>query len=194
MARLEGAPVPMFLQDDWEKVVHSMPVFNGDGPVPAVAPEDPAAKATVNVSSGDSSEEEEEEEREGEPDSEATDGESRGLSPGAGPALSAYRRATTRMMTSGAAGACPRSRRRPGLGWSPSGLPWLQGDPQPCLLLPSLSRLIPAAGSRASSTAGGCSSSRAAMSKCSVLVLFLALSLRLDACISWLGWRLRRRN
>ena len=54
-----------------------MPVFNGDGPVPAVAPEDPAAQATVNVSSGDSSEEEEEEEREGGPDSEATDGESR---------------------------------------------------------------------------------------------------------------------
>ena len=43
VARLEGAPVPLFLRDDWEKVVDSMPVFNGDGPVPAVAPEDPAA-------------------------------------------------------------------------------------------------------------------------------------------------------
>ena len=77
MVRLEDAPVPLFLRDDWEKVVDSMPVFNGDGPVPAVAPEDPAAQATVNVSSGDSSEEEEEDEREGVPDSEATDGESR---------------------------------------------------------------------------------------------------------------------
>ena len=75
VARLEGAPVPLFLRDDWEKVVDSMPVFNGDGPVPTEVPEDP--EALVNVSSGDSSEEEEEEEREGGPDSEATDGESR---------------------------------------------------------------------------------------------------------------------
>ena len=36
-----------------------MPIFNGDGPGPAVAPEDPAAQAMVNVSSGDSSEEKE---------------------------------------------------------------------------------------------------------------------------------------
>ena len=77
MARLEGAPVPLFLRDDWEQAVDSMPVFNGDGPVPTEVPEDPAALATVNVSSGDSSKEEEEEEREGGPDSEATDGESR---------------------------------------------------------------------------------------------------------------------
>ena len=55
----------------------SIPVFNGDGPVPTEVPEDPAALATVNVSSGDSSEEEEEEEREGGPNSEATDRESR---------------------------------------------------------------------------------------------------------------------
>ena len=91
-----------------------MPVFNGDGPVPTKVPEDPAA--LVNVSSGDSSKEEEEEEREGGPDSEATDGESRAPLPGAGPTLSACRRAMTRMMMSKAAGACPRSRRRPGRG------------------------------------------------------------------------------
>ena len=63
MARLEGAPVPLFLRDDWEKVVDSIPVFNRDGPVPTEAPEDPAAQAMVNVSSGDSSEEEEEREQ-----------------------------------------------------------------------------------------------------------------------------------
>ena len=77
MARLEGAPVPLFLRDDWEQAVDSMPVFNGDRPVPTEVPEDPAALAAVNVSSGDSSEEEEEEELEEGPDSEATDGESR---------------------------------------------------------------------------------------------------------------------
>ena len=61
-----------------------MPAFNGDGPVPAEAPEDP-----VDVSSGDSSEEKEEGEREKGPDSEATDGESRAPPFGTGPALSA---------------------------------------------------------------------------------------------------------
>ena len=69
MARLEGAPVPLFLRDDWEQVVNSMSAFNRDGPVPAGVPEDLAALATVNVSSGDSSREEEEEEQEEEPDS-----------------------------------------------------------------------------------------------------------------------------
>ena len=54
VARLEGAPTPLFLRDDWERVVKSMPVFNGEGPVPLEAPEGP-----VNVPSGDSSEEEE---------------------------------------------------------------------------------------------------------------------------------------
>src|SRR3954468_3328414 len=49
-----------------------MAVFNGDGPVPTEAPEDP-----VDVSSDDSSEEEDGGEREKGPDSEATDGESR---------------------------------------------------------------------------------------------------------------------
>ena len=44
----------------------SMPVFNGDGPVPAEAPEDP-----VDVSFGDSNEEEEGGEREEGADSEA---------------------------------------------------------------------------------------------------------------------------
>ena len=65
---MAGAPTPLFLRDDWEQVVKSMPVFNGDGPVPAEAPEDP-----VDVSSGDSSEEKEEGERKKGPDSEATD-------------------------------------------------------------------------------------------------------------------------
>ena len=77
VARLEGAPTPLFLRDDWEKVVESMPVFNGDGPMPTEVPEDPTALATVNVSSGDSSEEEEGGEQEKEPDSDAIDGESR---------------------------------------------------------------------------------------------------------------------
>ena len=48
--RLEGAPTPLLLREDWEQVVES---------VPAEAPEDP-----VDVSSGDSSEEKEEGERE----------------------------------------------------------------------------------------------------------------------------------
>ena len=76
MARLEGAPVPLFLRDDWEQVVNSMPAFNGEGPVPTEVPEDLAALATVNVSSGDSGREEEELGVEEESDSEATDGES----------------------------------------------------------------------------------------------------------------------
>ena len=69
---MEGAPTPLFLRDDWEQVVESMPVFNGDGPVPMETPEEP-----VDVPSDDSSEEEEGGEREKGPDSEATDGESR---------------------------------------------------------------------------------------------------------------------
>ena len=81
---MEGAPTPLFLREDWEQVVESMPVFNGDGPVPAEAPEDP-----VDVSSGDSSEEKEEGEREKGSDSEATDGESRAPPLGASPVLSA---------------------------------------------------------------------------------------------------------
>src|SRR3954468_6324625 len=72
VASLEGAPTPLFLRDDWEQVVESMPVFNGDGPVPAEAPEGP-----VDVSSDDSGEEENGGEREKGPDSEATGGESR---------------------------------------------------------------------------------------------------------------------
>ena len=73
--------MPLFLREDWEQVVNSMPAFNRDGPVPAEVPEDLVALATVNVSSGDSSREEEEEEQEEEPDSEATDGESRASLP-----------------------------------------------------------------------------------------------------------------
>ena len=53
----------------------SMPVFNGDGPMPVETPKEP-----VDVPSDDSSEEEEGGEREKGPDSEATDGESRALS------------------------------------------------------------------------------------------------------------------
>ena len=80
---MEGSPTPLFLREDWEQVVGPMPAFNGDGPVPAEAPEDP-----VDMSSGDSSEEKEEGKREKGPDSEATDGESRAPPLGAGPALS----------------------------------------------------------------------------------------------------------
>ena len=69
---MEGAPKPLFLRDDWEQVVKSMPVFNGDGLMPVAAFEGP-----VDVPSGDSSKEEDKEEREKGPDSEATDGESR---------------------------------------------------------------------------------------------------------------------
>jgi len=66
VARLEGAPPPLFLREDWEQVVGSMPVFNGDGPVPVEAPED-----LVDVSSDDSSKEKEEGEQEEGVDSEA---------------------------------------------------------------------------------------------------------------------------
>ena len=69
---MEGAPTPLFLRDDWEQVVESMPVFNGDGPVPMETPEEP-----VDVPSDDSSKEEEGGERGKGPDPEATDGESR---------------------------------------------------------------------------------------------------------------------
>ena len=66
MERPDGAPVPLFLRGDWEQVVNAMPTFNGEGLVPAAAPEDLAVLATVNLSSGSSSggkgEEEEEEE------------------------------------------------------------------------------------------------------------------------------------
>src|SRR3954447_19898404 len=41
VARVGGAPPPLFLRDDWEQVVESMPVFNGDGPVPTEAPGEP---------------------------------------------------------------------------------------------------------------------------------------------------------
>ena len=112
VARLEGAPTPLFLRDDWEQVVESMSIFNGDGPVPMETPGE-----SVDVSSDDSSEEEEGGEREkGLTPRRLT--ESRGLpSPGAGPALSASLRAMmTRMMTSRTAGAHPRSRRRTGPG------------------------------------------------------------------------------
>ena len=64
MASPMGAPVPLFLCDDWEQVVNAMPTFNSEGLVPAVAPEDLAALAMVDVSSGSSSESEEEEEAE----------------------------------------------------------------------------------------------------------------------------------
>ena len=57
-------PVPLVLRDDWEQVVEAMPTFNGEGLVPAAAPEDLAVLATVNLSSGSSSGEEEEEEEE----------------------------------------------------------------------------------------------------------------------------------
>ena len=53
MTRLEGAPTPLLLHNDWERVVKSMPVFNGDGPVPMETPKEP-----VDVPSDDSSEEE----------------------------------------------------------------------------------------------------------------------------------------
>ena len=62
VAKLVGAPVPLFLRDDWEQVVNTMHTFNGEGLVPAEAPEGLAALAMVNVSSGSSSGSEGEEE------------------------------------------------------------------------------------------------------------------------------------
>ena len=38
VAKLEGAPTALFLRDDWEQVVESMPAFNGDGLVPMETP------------------------------------------------------------------------------------------------------------------------------------------------------------
>ena len=75
MATPVGAPVHLFLRDDWEQVVNSMPTFNGEGLVPAEAPEDLAMLAMVNVSFGSSSGSKGEEEA-GESDSEATGEES----------------------------------------------------------------------------------------------------------------------
>ena len=49
MASPVDAPVPLFLRDDWEQVVNAMPTFNGEGLVPAAAPEDLAVLATVKV-------------------------------------------------------------------------------------------------------------------------------------------------
>ena len=64
MASPEGAPIPMFIRDDWELVVNAMPTFNSEGLVPAAAPEDLAVLAMVNLSSGSSSGEKAEEEAE----------------------------------------------------------------------------------------------------------------------------------
>ena len=54
--------------------MNAMPTFNGEGLVPAAAPEDLAVLAMVNLSSGSSSREEEEEEAE----EEASDSEETG--------------------------------------------------------------------------------------------------------------------
>ena len=73
VANPEGAPVPLFLRDNWERVVDTMPTFDGVGLVPAEAPEGQAATATVSVSSGDpGGGEVEDEEEDEEHDSEAT--------------------------------------------------------------------------------------------------------------------------
>ena len=49
MAKPVGAPVPLFLYDDWEEVVNTMPTFNGEGLVPAEAPEGLAALVGFRV-------------------------------------------------------------------------------------------------------------------------------------------------
>ena len=78
VAKPVGAPVPLFLRDDWEQVVNAMPTFNDEGLVPVEAPEGLAALAMVNVSSDSSSGSEgEEEAEEEESDSEAAGEESR---------------------------------------------------------------------------------------------------------------------
>ena len=58
------ALVPLFLCDDWERVVDTMSTFGGVGLVPAEDPEGQAATATVNLSSDDSGAGEEEDEEE----------------------------------------------------------------------------------------------------------------------------------
>ena len=148
-----------------------MPAFNGDGPVPAEVPEDLAALATVNVSSGNSGREEEEEGQEEEPDSKATDGESREPLPRRGS------RALRRMPDDDEDGdervgesspIIPKKDRTGLILCGPAPAPRRS---QTCLLLPSLLRLTPAAGSRASSSAGGCLDPRATNSKCLIPAL-----------------------
>ena len=166
VARLEGAPTPLFLRDDWEQVVESMPVFNGDGPVPAEAPEDP-----VDVSSDDSSEEEEGGEREKGPDSEATDGESRAPLP-------RRRSRVLRLSPSDddedddeqGGGSLPPIPKKDRTGLIPFGLPRPRGVPQTHLPLPSFPRLTLPAGFQASNLAGGRLSSLRTTRKCSILV------------------------
>lgn len=73
VASPEGAPVPLFLHDNWERVVDTMPTFDGVGLVPAEAPEGQAATTMVDLSSDDFGRgEEEDEEEEEERDAEAT--------------------------------------------------------------------------------------------------------------------------
>ena len=145
------APVPLFLCDDWEQVVDAMPTFNGEGLVPAAAPEDLAVLATVNLSSGSSSGEEEGEEEAS--DSEETGEDWGSPSPGAGPRPSAPCRTTTRPAPGEEGRALPRSRGRAGQAWFPQVLLWSLGGPRPApslltrLLLPDPPWLTPAAGS-----------------------------------------------
>ena len=54
VASPKGAPVHLFLCDDWERVVDTMPTFDGDGLVMTEAPEGQAAMANVELPSGDS--------------------------------------------------------------------------------------------------------------------------------------------
>ena len=69
----EDALVPLFLRDDWERVVDTMPTFDGVGLVPAEAREGQAATSMVDFSSDDSGGgEEENDEEDEERDSEAT--------------------------------------------------------------------------------------------------------------------------
>ena len=81
MASPKGAPVPLFFRNDWERVVEAMPTFDGDGLVPAEAPEGQAAVAMVDLSFDDSGGGEEEEDEEEERDSEATTEETGEASP-----------------------------------------------------------------------------------------------------------------
>ena len=95
--------------------MNAMPTFNGEGLVPAAAPEDLAVLAMVNLSSGSSSGGKGEEEVEEEvSDSEETGEDWGSPSLGAGPRPSAPCRTTMRPAPGKEGRALPRSRGRVG--------------------------------------------------------------------------------
>lgn len=173
-----GTPVPLFLHDDWEQVMNAMPTFNGEGLVPAAAPEDLAVLATVNLSSGSSSGEKGEEEAEEEASDSEETGEDWGESfprrrsqalrsmpdddeasarRGREGSSSVTRKGRSNLVLPGSALVTGGSKASS----IPPDTPSASGPP----------RLTPAAGSRASSLTGGYLSPRTTSSKCSIRAL-----------------------